>query len=40
MTKALAGCPCVGQNESKKEQKQEINRNLSIANISTIFYFF
>jgi hypothetical protein len=33
--KALMGCPWVGQNENKKEQKWEIDRNPSIANFFT-----
>jgi hypothetical protein len=29
------GCPWVGENESKNEQKWEVNKNLSIVNFYT-----
>jgi hypothetical protein len=33
--KASTGCPLVGQNENKEEQKCEVNGYLSIANVCT-----
>jgi hypothetical protein len=32
MPEASMGCPCVGQNASKEQQKWEINKNSSISN--------